>query len=82
MPTCSTRCRSECAAENSSTTPKITASVDEEMYTATTVPSSAPTVVAISRNIPTRMFVYPSRTNAAAAPDEVAITQTSEAPIA
>jgi len=32
--------------------------------------------------MPTRMLVYPSRTYAAAAPDEVAITDTSDAPMA
>ncbi len=52
------------------------------MNPASTAPVSAPTVVATSRNIPTRTFVNPSRTYAAAAPDEVAITDTSEAPIA
>jgi len=62
--------------------PKMTARADDEMYTARTVPRSAPMVVAISRNIPTRMFVNPSFTNAAAAPEDVAITHTSDAPIA
>src|SRR5579885_3774451 len=47
-----------------------------------TAPQIAPIVVAISRNIPTRTFEYPSRTYAAAAPDDVAITETSAAPIA
>ena len=45
-------------------------------------PASAPTVVATSKNIPTRIFEYPSRKYAAAAPEEVAITDTSDAPIA
>jgi len=42
----------------------------------------APTVVATSRNIPIRMLVKPSRTYAAAAPEDVAITDTSDAPTA
>ena len=45
-------------------------------------PATAPRVVATSRNMPTRMFEYPSLTYAAAAPDDVAITETSDAPIA
>src|SRR5258705_517539 len=49
---------------------------------ASAAPASAPIVVATSRNSPIRTFVYPSRTYAAAAPDEVAITDTSDAPIA
>src|ERR1700722_107403 len=52
------------------------------MYPARNAPLSAPTVVATSKNMPTRMFEYPSFKYAAAAPDEVAITETSEAPIA
>src|ERR1700745_1186205 len=51
-------------------------------YTDTTVPADPPSVVATSRNIPTRTFEYPSRTYAAAAPLDVAITDTSAAPIA
>ncbi len=45
-------------------------------------PAKAPIVVAISKNIPSRMFVMPSFTYAAAEPDDVAITDTNEAPIA
>lgn len=39
-------------------------------------------VVATSRNIPMRTLVKPSLTYAAAAPEEVAITETRDAPIA
>ena len=46
---------------------------------ATAAPASAPAVVAISRNIAIRMFEKPSDTYAAAAPDEVAMTDTSDA---
>ena len=45
-------------------------------------PQTAPTVVAISRNMPIRMLEKPSRTYAAAAPLEVAITEISAAPMA
>ena len=45
-------------------------------------PTTAPTVVAISRNMPRRIFEKPSFTYAAAAPDEVAITETNAAPMA
>jgi hypothetical protein len=38
-------------------------------------PRSAPRVVAISRNIPMRTLEKPSRTQAAAVPEEVAITE-------
>ncbi len=41
-----------------------------------------PNVVAISRNMPMRMLEKPSFRNAAAAPEEVAMTETSEAPMA
>lgn len=49
---------------------------------ATIAPHMAPAVVAISKNIPSRILVMPSFTKAAADPEEVAITETSEAPIA
>jgi hypothetical protein len=42
----------------------------------------APTVVAISRNIPIRKFVNPSLTLTAAAPDEVAMIEMRDAPMA
>src|ERR1700722_3312261 len=74
--------RSDVYAEYKSVTPKITAIAEVETYPAINAPLSAPTVVAISRNMPTRMFEYPSRKYAAAAPDDVAITDTSDAPIA
>ena len=45
-------------------------------------PSTAPMVVAISRNMPIRMLEKPSRTYAAADPDDVAMTDISDAPIA
>ena len=45
-------------------------------------PNRAPRVVAISRNIPMRMLEKPSLTYAAAAPEDVAITETSDAPMA
>src|SRR5262252_5822792 len=45
-------------------------------------PKSAPSVVAISRNIPILILEKPSFTYAAAAPDDVAITETSDAPTA
>src|SRR5690242_15683368 len=45
-------------------------------------PPNAPTVVAISRSMPTRTLVNPSLTYAAAAPEDVAITETSDAPTA
>ena len=45
-------------------------------------PVIAPVVVAISSNIATRRLVIRSRTYAAAAPLEVAITDTIDAPIA
>ena len=48
----------------------------------TNAPTTAPIVVAISRNIPIRILVKPSFTKATAAPEEVPITETSEAPIA
>src|SRR5271155_438100 len=56
--------------------------IDTRKYSASAAPESAPIVVAISRNIPTRMLEYPSRTYAAAAPEDVAITDTSAAPMA
>ena len=52
------------------------------MRVARKAPSNAPKVVAISKNIPMRMLENPSFTYEAAAPDEVAITETSEAPMA
>jgi hypothetical protein len=45
-------------------------------------PTSAPIVVAISSSIPMRMLVKPSLTYAAAAPELVAMIETSEAPMA
>ena len=69
-------------AEYMRTTPKITAMALVETNIAMYAPTSAPRVVAISSSMPTRMFVKPSRTYAAAAPDDVEMTETSEAPIA
>ena len=45
-------------------------------------PNNAPKVVAISRNIPILILENPSFTYAAAAPEEVAMTDTSDAPMA
>jgi hypothetical protein len=45
-------------------------------------PKSAPMVVATSRNMPMRTLERPSRTYAAAAPEEVAMTEMREAPMA
>ena len=53
-----------------------------EILAASSAPAIAPKVVAISRNIPIRMLEKPSRTYAAAAPEEVAMTETSVAPMA
>src|SRR5579862_7964726 len=69
-------------AEKSSTHPNTVAIAWVETRVATAAPRSAPRVVAISRNMPMRMFENPSLTYAAAAPDEVAITDTSDAPTA
>ena len=52
------------------------------MNPAIAAPISAPIVVATSSRMPTRTLVKPSRTYAAAAPDDVAITEMSDAPIA
>ena len=53
-----------------------------ETKVAIIAPTKAPIVVATSRNIPIRRFVKPSLIYADAAPQEVAITDTSEAPTA
>jgi hypothetical protein len=53
-----------------------------EICDARYAPKMAPIVVAISRNMPMRIFEKPSRTNADAAPLDVAMTDTSDAPIA
>ena len=50
--------------------------------TASSAPQTAPIVVATQRKSPMRMFEIPSRKYAAAAPEEVAITEQSAAPIA
>ena len=65
-----------------STMPKIVASALAGIFAVRNAPSNAPTVVAISRNIPMRMLENPSFTYAAADPDDVAITETSDAPMA
>jgi hypothetical protein len=70
------------AAENNNTNPKRIATRCVGVYTASTAPSIAPVVVAISRNMPMRTLVMPSLIYAAAAPDELAIEATSEAPMA
>ena len=69
-------------AETKSTNPKIVAMALVETHTAMIAPASAPSVVAISRNMPIRMLENPSFTYAAAAPEEVAITETRDAPMA
>src|SRR5262245_43683275 len=69
-------------AVHSSTAPKPTNSHEVGTPLATTAPRIAPKTVATSSSIPIRTFVYPSRTYAAAAPDEVAMIATSDAPIA
>jgi hypothetical protein len=51
-------------------------------YNAMAAPAMAPSVVAISRNMPMRMFKIPSLTYADAAPDEVAMTEINEVPMA
>ena len=66
----------------SSTTPNTTSIAAPGSLVATLAPMIAPDVVATSRKIPTRMFVKPSLRYEAAAPDEVAMTETNEAPIA
>ena len=62
--------------------PNTIASARVGTRVARNAPNTAPTVVATSRNIPIRTFESPSRTYAAAAPDEVAITEISDAPMA
>ncbi len=52
----------EMYAEWSRTSPKMTAMYDVEILAARNAPSSAPVVVAISRNIPIRMLENPSLT--------------------
>src|SRR5579872_1007857 len=79
---CGDRARREKYAENSSTVPNTIAIAWVETRVARNAPNNAPRVVAISKNIPMRMFEKPSLTNAAAAPEEVAITETREAPMA
>src|SRR6476660_7595017 len=76
------RIRREMYAEYMSIKPKITAMTLGDMRAVKYAPTSAPRVVAISRNIPMRMLEKPSLTYAAAEPEEVAITETSDAPIA
>src|SRR5580700_2951147 len=70
----------ESSAETIKTTPKMTPSAFVAKRTARNAPRMAPAVVATSRNIPIRMLEYPSFVYAAAAPDDVAITEMSEAP--
>jgi hypothetical protein len=65
-----------------STAPKITPRTPGEILAAANAPQTAPTVVAISRNMPMRMLEKPSRTYAAAAPEDVAITEINAAPMA
>ncbi len=74
--------RPERYAEWSRTRPNTTAMYDVGIFAARNAPNRAPVVVAISRNIPMRMLENPSLTYATAAPDEVAITDTSDAPMA
>src|SRR5581483_5936786 len=62
--------------------PKMMAIARVGILVARNAPTMAPSVVATSRNIPIRMLEKPSLTYAAAAPEDVAITDTSEAPIA
>jgi hypothetical protein len=62
--------------------PKIMESADVLRCDATRAPQTAPTVVAVQRNIPTLIFEMPSRRYAAAAPLDVAMTEHSAAPIA
>ena len=52
------------------------------IHKATAAPKTAPILVAISRNIPKRMFVIPSFTYALADPEDVAIEATKAAPMA
>ena len=70
------------AAEKISTVPKRIAITLVGMYIATKAPTTAPTVVAISRNIPMRTLVILSLMYAAAAPEEVAMEVTKAAPTA
>ena len=60
----------------------ITSSEGKAKLATLAAPGNAPKVVAISKNIPMRMLEKPSFTYEAAAPEEVAITETSEAPMA
>ena len=60
----------------------MTESIAGSRTTASMAPDTAPVVVAMQRNSPMRMFEMPSRRYAAAAPEEVAITEDSAAPIA
>src|SRR5208282_245223 len=66
-------------AEYSSTAPKMAAKALVGIRVARKAPINAPKVVAISRNMPIRILENPSFTYAAAAPEEVAITETSDA---
>ena len=68
-------------AEPSSTTPKIIAIALVGNLSANEAPTTAPIVVAISRNIPILILEKPSLTYAAAAPEDVAMTDTSVAPM-
>src|SRR6476646_10750483 len=66
-------------AETRSIDPKMMAMALVDTHTARNAPDNAPRVVAISRNMPIRMLEKPSFTYAAAAPEEVAITETRDA---
>src|SRR5207237_10912311 len=69
-------------AEYNSIRPKIMAIALVGTLVARNAPNSAPKVVAISRNIPILMLENPSFTYAAAAPEEVALPDPSDAPMA
>ncbi|MNL14019.1 hypothetical protein D3C87_1349450 [compost metagenome] len=83
---CSTICssffRSEFAAEKIKARPNNTAISELGADVAISAPITAPAVVAISKNMPSRIFAIPSLTYAAADPEDVAITETKAAPIA
>src|SRR5215471_10691328 len=74
--------RADKTPEYSNTSPKITPIADVDTPAARNAPNKAPSVVAISRNIPMRMLEKASLRYDTAAPDEVAMTETSEAPTA
>jgi hypothetical protein len=75
-------CPVERKAEYTNTRPKTAPRAEVGILAASKPPVMAPKVVAISRNIPIRMFEKPFFRKAEAAPDEVAITETRVAPIA